>query len=1596
MGKQYPQSVESRLLCQIRELAELIQAKSYVQSYPTMAQFPIPGVVGTLYVDESTGNIYVWNGTSYNLLSTGITVMNALTASAQFLVTGNGGSDFNIVSSGTTHTFNIPTASSTKRGLLSSIDWTTFNNKQDTLSLTILGNSGPATLVSSTLNIPEYTLSGLGGVPSSRTLTINGTTFDLSADRSWNVGTVTSVSALTIGTTGTDITSTVSNGTTTPVITLNIPTASAINRGALSSTDWTTFSNKQNAITLTTTGTSGAATLVGSTLNIPQYQTALTNPVTGTGTVNYIPKWTSSSAIGNSSIFDNGNVGINNLSPLALLHVGDRNSTGSTDPLILASRTINSGSGNSRGFSDSTNYARSGGTSYASYDARIDMTGTNNFGHYAAFQSGPTLNFTGTITDVFNYVSSPTYTAGTVTNSYGTYVQNPVKTGATLTNNYGHFFPSVFNAGTNNWVWYNSSTERSYSAGDTISRRFFAGSNSVAIPSAQFHADGTGDIKLRLQQSGFNYWDFTSVSGTTYATIGDVSGTYMTFFNLGNVALGTTTNNGYKLDVQGSLRNTTSAYFATTSGNVGIGTTSPTQKLTVLDGSISINSSALPGEVVRFTYPTTSRFRMMIQGVTAFDYGTVSSSSYGTMLVRDSYTNSFPAYSFLNDDNTGFSNANGTSDTLTLITGGNERVRIDSIGNVGIGGTPTSKFHIFGGSTPLFGATALIDADIETNNSVYNGTLALQNTSTPAGDASIRFGVYGHAIIRSQNQTTDFGGRLDFYTRPSDASAPVERMTISTTGNVGIGTASPLARLHVLNSTSAAASLTAVFSLGTGTGGHGAAIGFSAEGIAGTVKTGIGNIRTGGYDVSDLVFYANNSATSGNFTTADERMRITSTGNVGINAIPSVNDTLIVNALSGDTRFRLNRAGVNQIIINHDASVGVFRTESNTPLALGTNGTERLRIFANGNVGIGTTTDAGYKLDVIGDVRSSIRLIANGNLTPASWITNATTVGYSSSGTYGWITAGGASGYVPLALYGNVGIGTTTPTNTLDVAGTLRSTLGANFATTSGNVGVGTTSPGSKLDVNGIVNTNNYYLASSSQTFLGDNGIINGAAADGNTQLKYFASKDFYINEGGSTRMIVKTGGNVGIGTTTPQQKFVVSNAGAEGVEFVPGASSNSNQILSYNRSTSAYSDLVTRASIYNIQIGTSSAMYINASSNIGINRTNPSYKFDLLTSTDGFDGYNVNNNNAGLNAISGYRAINGNGIGLIMGVTEFSASSAMGGANQSVIYSVGTQNLMFGTNSTERMRINSAGAVGIGGISPVNELEVYGNNQPRFSIRAAESILESLEIGFQFGTGANSSTNTLGLIRAIPTQVDPNPLIADLVFSTNSGDSNTEKMRITGAGNVGIGGAPSFNLDILSSLPQMRLNSTSGTDASLYRAQNSGGTLYVGLDNSTGSSLSTGAPYSANIYHSGAYPIIFSTNSIQRMRIFGSGNVAIGSTTDSGKKLAVTGDIKVFSGVFAVNDTGTGDGLTISHSGSNVMNIQQNNNAVLNISTGGPSGDIVFNPNSSGAMRITGSGGVRIIPRATAPTPAAGTLYYDSTTNKLKLYDGTSWVDLN
>lgn len=87
------------------------------------------------------------------MAGTGITAINSLTGASQTLSTGSGGSDFNISSSGTTHTFNVPDASATKRGFLSTANWSTFNGKQGAITLTTTG-TGAATFVSNTLNIP--------------------------------------------------------------------------------------------------------------------------------------------------------------------------------------------------------------------------------------------------------------------------------------------------------------------------------------------------------------------------------------------------------------------------------------------------------------------------------------------------------------------------------------------------------------------------------------------------------------------------------------------------------------------------------------------------------------------------------------------------------------------------------------------------------------------------------------------------------------------------------------------------------------------------------------------------------------------------------------------------------------------------------------------------------------------------------------------------------------------------------------------------------------------------------------------------------------------------------------------------------------------------------------------------------------------------------------------------------------------------------------------------------------------------------------------------------------------------------------------------
>ena len=87
--------------------------------------YPHPAIQSTILTITQQSGI---------MAGSGITAINTLTGTVQTLTTGTTGTDFAISSTGTTHTFNLPTASAANRGALSSADWTTFNSKQNAIT----------------------------------------------------------------------------------------------------------------------------------------------------------------------------------------------------------------------------------------------------------------------------------------------------------------------------------------------------------------------------------------------------------------------------------------------------------------------------------------------------------------------------------------------------------------------------------------------------------------------------------------------------------------------------------------------------------------------------------------------------------------------------------------------------------------------------------------------------------------------------------------------------------------------------------------------------------------------------------------------------------------------------------------------------------------------------------------------------------------------------------------------------------------------------------------------------------------------------------------------------------------------------------------------------------------------------------------------------------------------------------------------------------------------------------------------------------------------------------------------------------------------
>ena len=307
----------------------------------------------------------------------------------------------------------------------------------------------------------------------------------------------------------------------------------------------------QGSITLTTTGTSGAATLVGSTLNIPQYQSVLTNPVTGTGTTNYVTKWTSSSAVGNSQIIDNGTA----------IGIG----TAPSNAYLLSVAGIYRGVGVGNAARIELYDTQSGGATF--FISPQESLGVTSLGTYGAF---PVLFVTNSaerirISSAGDVTISTIANATVDTDKFLVSDSGVIKyrTGAEVLSDIGGASSSSI-SGTTNYI-----PKFTSSSAIGNSQIFDNGTNVGINNTSPSFGYGTGlqitsalASNLRINTTGYTGLDIIGgANGDGYIYLRDnnplIFGTNNTerlrISSTGNVSIGNT-NNTYKLDVSGQLR----------------------------------------------------------------------------------------------------------------------------------------------------------------------------------------------------------------------------------------------------------------------------------------------------------------------------------------------------------------------------------------------------------------------------------------------------------------------------------------------------------------------------------------------------------------------------------------------------------------------------------------------------------------------------------------------------------------------------------------------------------------------------------------------------------------------------------------------------------------------------------------------------------------------------------------------------------------------------------------------------------------------------------------------------------------------------------
>jgi len=379
-------------------------------------------------------------------------------------------------------------------------------------------------------------------------------------------------------------------------------------------------------------------------------------------------------------------------------------------------------------------------------------------------------------------------------------------------------------------------------------------------------------------------------------------------------------------------------------------------------------------------------------------------------------------------------------------------------------------------------------------------------------------------------------------------------------------------------------------------------------------------------------------------------------------------------------------------------------------------------------------------------------------------------------------------------------------------------------------------------------------------------------------------------------RLRITSAGLVGIGTSSPATAlevlgFIQTQSGAFGgggynIKYTSNAASRSWQLLTDN---TAYGDFTIQQSTTQTGSTYTPRLYISAAGNVGIGTTSPNRRLEVSdASVDNF--IRVNTTGA---TKSGIEFTNG---GTAYSQLYFNNVPPY---DLSLLQQYSTGSLILGTNSTERVRIDSSGRVGIGTSSPGEALHI-ANGGVRIS-------------GTLAGGGANSSglDYAAGNARFVGYGPDVSTQAGFVFLTANSTASvANERVRIDSSGNVGIGTSTP------TSLLHVNQPGTTGGEYGVRVSQQSAtaNALRLTVDSTNGLS---------GLMQESTIPLVFGTNNTERLRIDSSGRLLVGTSTaisDSGfgtGRLQVTTDGLFQNVIFSAHNSTAinGSALTLARS---------------------------------------------------------------------------------